>query len=55
MSLKTRLAGGKCYLIKDWLAGHIYADKRPHPYNSTIVYDWQNRIVMIQLTQPKEK
>jgi hypothetical protein len=30
MSIKTRLAGGGCYLIKDWKVGHFYRENFPY-------------------------
>lgn len=51
ISLKTFLSGGKCYLLKDLISGHIYRDNPPYLINQ--VNPVYNRLLIAELLLPR--
>lgn len=49
LSLKVRWAGGRCLLVKGWVAGHIYRAGAPAPYASSSVDSCYNRLLIAEL------
>ena len=53
MCIKTYLAGGKCFLLRDFFVGHLYRGKSPYiTYNAGID---SNQIYLINLFSPDNK
>jgi glycosyltransferase involved in cell wall biosynthesis len=51
ISLKTMLSGGKCYLLKDLLCGHVYRNKAPYLINQ--INPVFNRLLIAELLLPE--
>ena len=53
MCIKTYLAGGKCFLLRDFFVGHLYRGKSPYiTYNAGID---SNQIYLINLFSPNNE
>ena len=53
MSIKTYLAGGKCFILRDFYVGHLYRKNSPYiSYNAGID---SNQIYLINLFSPNPK
>lgn len=50
MSIKTYLAGGKCFILRDFYVGHLYRGKSPYILHSADIDS--NQIYLINLFSP---